>query len=71
MILPRFTLRTALVGLTLGALLAMVVRGAAMGEPWGIGALVGLASLGLSLLLQGCLMLMSLVLSRPPRGGDR
>lgn len=69
--LPRFTLRAAILAITLGALVALVVREALLGRAWGIAALVGLGSLAASFALQGLLFLASLAVSRDadaPRG---
>lgn len=71
MLAPRFTLRTGLIGLTAGSVVAIVLRDAVNGEPWAIGAAVGLGSLLLSLLLQAVAFGLSLAVSRKdPKEGD-
>lgn len=64
MLLPRFTLRTGLAGLTIGVLVAVVVREAALDKPWAIGIVVALGAAALSLVLQAVALGMSLLLSR-------
>lgn len=48
MLLPRFTIRTGLMVLTAGAMLAWACRSAFYGVPWGIGVTV--AAVGVVLL---------------------
>ena len=64
MLLPRFTLRTGLAGLTIGVLVAVVVREASLEKPWAIGVVVALGAVALSLVLQAGAFGMSLLLSR-------
>ncbi len=52
MLLPRFKLRTALIGLTAAAFVSLFLREGALGTEWAIGATIGLASL----LLWLCMM---------------
>jgi len=51
MIMPRFTIRTALVGLTFCALAFVVVGMAVRGETWAWGITIGLVSLVITLLV--------------------
>jgi uncharacterized membrane protein YgaE (UPF0421/DUF939 family) len=64
MFLPRFTLRTGLAGLTLGVLVAIVVREALLDKPWAIGVVVALVAAVLSLVLQAVSLGLSLLLTR-------
>ncbi|MEQ8846344.1 hypothetical protein [Botrimarina sp.] len=64
MLLPRFTLRSWILGLALGSLIAIVLREAVLGHAWGIGISVALGSLALSLLLQAIAFGLALALSR-------
>ena len=71
MLLPRFTLRTGLAGLTIGVLVAVIVREAALDKPWAVGMVVALGAAAFSLLLQAVTLGISLLLSRggkEPRG---
>ena len=71
MFLPRFTLRTGLAGLTLGVLVAIVVREALLDTPWAIGVVVALGAAVLSLTLQAISLGLSLLLSRGGRDPER
>src|SRR5262245_36616258 len=51
MIMPRFTIRTALVGVTFCALALLVVGMAIRGETWAWGITIGLMSLIITLLV--------------------
>lgn len=64
MFLPRFTLRTGLAGLTLGVLVAIVVREALLDKPWAVGVVVALGAAVLSLVLQAVSLGLSLLLTR-------
>ncbi|TWT97861.1 hypothetical protein Pla108_20150 [Botrimarina colliarenosi] len=64
MLLPRFTLRTGLLGLTVGSVVAIVIREAVLGAPWAIGVTVALGSVALSFTLQAIAFALSLALSR-------
>jgi len=70
MLTPRFTLRTGLVGLTLGAVVAIVLREAVRGAPWAIGVSASLGAVALSLVLHAVTFVLSLALSRGQRGGE-
>lgn len=65
MLLPRFTLRTGLVLLTVGAVVSVAFREAWRGEPWAIGIAVAVGSLGLSFAVQAVAFFASLGLSSP------
>ena len=70
MLAPRFTLRAGLIALTIGAFVAIAVREATLGTPWGVGVVVALASVVLSFALQALAFVFSLVLTRGRgRGG--
>lgn len=71
MLAPRFTLRTGLLWLTAGSLVAIVLREATQGSPWAIGVAVALGACVLSITVQAVLFGLSLVLSRGTRGEDR
>ena len=64
MLIPRFTLRAGLIGLTFAALLAIVMREALLGRPWAIGGVGGLASIVLMFLLHAVLFGLTWLLSR-------
>lgn len=49
--LPRFSLRVAMLLLTAAALLSLVIRAALQQAPWAIGILAGVASLGVTLVV--------------------
>jgi hypothetical protein len=51
MLMPRFTIRTALVGVTLCALIFVVVGMAVRGETWAWGITIALVSLIITLLV--------------------
>lgn len=68
MLAPRFTLRTGLLWLTVGALVAIVLREALQGTPWAIGVVVALGACVLSIAIQAVVFVISLLLSR---GADR
>src|SRR5262245_2402112 len=51
MIMPRFTIRTALVGVTLCALVFVVVGMAVRGESWAWGITIGFVSLIITLIV--------------------
>jgi hypothetical protein len=51
MIVPRFTIRTALVGVTCCALVFVVVGMAVRGESWAWGITIGLVSLAVTMLV--------------------
>ncbi len=71
MLFPRFTLRSGLAGLTIGVVVAIVVREALLGEPWAIGVVVALGAAVLSLMLQAASLGMSLLLTRGGRDLQR
>ncbi|TWT48861.1 hypothetical protein [Botrimarina hoheduenensis] len=64
--LPRFSLRTGLIALTVGALLAVSLRAAAIGEPWAIGAGIGVLSLPVLLCFHALLYALARMLARSP-----
>ncbi|MEO1497183.1 MAG: hypothetical protein AAFV43_08545 [Planctomycetota bacterium] len=63
-LLPRFSLRAGLVSLTVVALLAVSLRAAVLGEPWAIGAGVGLLSIPALLLVHASFYSAARLLSR-------
>jgi len=64
MLLPRFSLRTILVGLTPCAIFSLALGQAVQGEPWAIVVSVAVASLLLLLVFHGLLYLLSAALAR-------
>ena len=55
MLLPRFTLRTILVAITASALFFVLIGAGYRGQMWAWGAAIGVASLGVSLIVQAAL----------------
>ena len=51
MLLPRFTIRSLLVMLTIGALICVVAGMAVRGQHWAWGVTIGILSLGLVMLV--------------------
>lgn len=70
MLIPRFTLRFGLIGLTLGALTAIVAREALGGQPWAFGVMVAIGVAALSLLLQALHFGVAMLVTRRGRRGD-
>ena len=64
MLLPRYSLRTSLLGLTTCAVFSLVLGQAVQGRPWAIVVAVAVASLLLLLLFHALLYLISAALSR-------
>lgn len=55
MLLPRFTLRTILAAITACALFFVLIGAGYRGQPWAWGAAIGVASLGVTLIVQAAL----------------
>ncbi len=64
MILPRFTLRTTILGVTLAALFSLVLVRADAGDTWAIAATVAVASLLVIVLVHACLYVLIATTSR-------
>lgn len=64
MILPRFTLRTTILGVTLAALFSLVLVRADAGDTWAIAASVAVASLVVIVLVHACLYVVIAATSR-------
>jgi len=61
MILPRFSIRTAMIGLTIAAMFFVVVGDAVRGKAWAVAISVGIASLLVTLLFHVLLYTLSAV----------
>jgi predicted branched-subunit amino acid permease len=64
MLLPRFTLRTTLVGITCCALFCLVLVRAAAGDYWAIAASVAVASLVVIVSVHACMYVVIAALAR-------
>lgn len=63
-LIPRFSLRVGLLCLTGVALLAVSLRAAVLGEPWAIGAGIGVLSIPVLLLLHAAFYAAARLFSR-------
>jgi hypothetical protein len=64
MILPRFTLRATIIGVTLAALFSLVLVRADAGDAWAIVASVAVGSLVVIVLVHGCLYVLISAMAR-------
>ena len=64
MILPRFTLRATIIGVTLVALFSLVLVRADAGDTWAISATVAVASLVVIVIVHACLYVLIVATSR-------
>ncbi len=64
MLLPRFTLRMTLVGITCSALFCLVLVRAVAGDYWAIATSVAVASLAVIVAVHGCMYVVIAALAR-------
>lgn len=64
--LPRFTLRTAFVFLSLGSLLALTLAEAVRGQGWAVGLVAAVAGTGLTMLVHAAVYRLTRVLAPAP-----